>query len=65
MMSHRSAAQQYEIDRFRRWYINHETGGPPEGFQWKWKVDYNEVNDAVSQFIRDGFRYPRYPYSNF
>lgn len=65
MMSHRSSAQEAEIERFRRWYIDNRTGAPPPGFRWKWRVDYNAVNDAVSQFIRDGFRYPGYPYSNF
>lgn len=59
-------SRQYEIDRFRKWYIDRFYGRPPEGFSWSYRpnVDYEDVNHAVNRFLSHGFRYPSYPYSN-
>lgn len=66
--------RRFEINRFRNWYIAKHTSGPPPGFAnigsrgGRWPSEpppTNEVNAAVSRFLRDGFRYPGYPFSNF
>lgn len=67
----REENRQFEINRFRNWYIQKHTYGPPPGFanirgHWpKETPPTHEVNAAVARFLRDGFRYPGYPFSNY
>lgn len=62
----RAEARQYEIDRFRQWYINRHYTSVPEGFAWKHQqpIDHEDVDRAVRRFLTHGYRYPHYPYSN-
>lgn len=67
----RDEYREFEISRFRNWYIKRFSSGPPPGFEninGRWPTvppPTHEVNAAVSRFLRDGFRYPSYPFSNF
>lgn len=61
----------FEISRFRKWYIETNTFGPPPGFEninghWPRKPPLpQEVNEAVKRFLDNGYRYPHYPFSNW
>lgn len=67
----REENRRFEISRFRKWYIHKFSSAPPPGFsniRGHWASEpppTNEVNAAVARFLRDGFRYPGYPFSNF
>lgn len=58
-----AAQRQDEIDRFKKWYIamNYST---PQGFRYNTPIDWDDVNEAIQSFLKHGFRYHKYPYSN-
>ena len=62
--SHSQSGREFEISRFRKWYIDRNFR-PVDGFRYDVVIDYDEVNRAVERFLSNGFRYPHYPYSNF
>lgn len=57
--------RELEIEDFRKWYIKHHTGLPaPFWDPHPHPPPTSEVNEAVAQYLRDGYRYPGYPHSN-
>lgn len=53
-------SRELEIADFRKWFIEH-FNEPPPGFQWKRrKPTSNEINDAIEEFLSNGYTYLGY-----
>lgn len=68
--SGRSVSRSSEIKEFREWYRSHHDPNKlplPYRTLSKHYIPYNhqDEDEAVARYLRNGYRYPGYPKSNF